>query len=154
MATANEKFTELTRGQVQIAEFLRAFDPIFAPFEGLAKFGISLASGFVAISGTVAAVIVVPERLRIHNWILLCSWVLFLGAVFFGSLELWRTATFRVQMRRFALILLGDKPGNEFVKTKEKYENLKVGSAIVTQFAFLSLGVIAFVAWAYFTLFW
>lgn len=154
MATVDEKFELLTKGQVQTAEFLRSFDPIFAPFEGLAKFGISLASGFVAISGTVTALVVVPDRLSIHNWILLCSWILFLGAVFFGSLELWRIATFRVQMRRFAFILLGDSPDDQFRKAKEKFEALRVGSAVISEFVFLGLGATVFLIWAILTLSW
>ena len=37
------KFKEMTENQIQVAEFLKAFDPILEPFESLAKHGISLA---------------------------------------------------------------------------------------------------------------
>ena len=76
------------------------------------------------------------------------SWVVLIGSVVFGSLQLWRTAQFRDHMREFAYVLEGDDPDGDYRKRVAKFSNLQFKSALVLEYVFLVVGLGLFVWWA------
>lgn len=147
---AKYNFEEATKTQKMVGEFLRAFNPILEPFENLAKHGISLATGFIGVTATFVTVFNLSVANK-HNYyyILFCSWVMCLGVIVFGSLQLWRTANFRDQMRKFVYVLLGDNPDKNDKKKAMRVIQQPYKSAIILEYIFLLIGVILFVVWAY-----
>lgn len=104
MASDTKTREELLKGQILVGSFLSAFDPILRPFEDLAKHGISLSVGVIGLSGTAISVLgrSNPTDTRSAT-LLLMSWVVLIGSVVFGCLQLWRTAQFRDHIREFVL---------------------------------------------------
>lgn len=141
-------FDKETENTIKVGRFLSAYDPVLKPYEGLSKYGISLASGFVGLSTTLLALFNQSNaKESINNLFLFFSWILFLGAIGFGVAEICRTMRFRMQMRKFAYVLLGDFPAE-----KDKKEALSIGlesavSAIILESLCLFVGIIFFVLW-------
>lgn len=141
-------FDKITENQIKAGEFLKSFEPVLMPFESMAKYGIALASAFFGISCTLLEIPVFSSsKENTFNWILFCSWSLFLGSFIFGSIELYRTLKFRDQMRKFSYVLLGDKPNEE--NKKYAMYNIKESyiSAVILQSIFLTVGIIVFILW-------
>lgn len=141
-------FSKIAKDQIEVGKFLESFEPILMPVESLAKYGIILASAFFGISCTLLkAFSSSTVKENSYDWVLFCSWSLFLGSFAFGGLELFRTIAFRDQMRKFSYGLLGDKP-NE--KDKEAaINNIKKSyiSAVVLGSIFLVMGLSVFILW-------
>lgn len=136
-----QDFDKIVAEQIKAGEFLKAFDPVLAPFESLAKYGIGIASGFIGISQ------VFPQSPTTNDWVLFSSLVLFLGTITFGTLEIIRIMAFRDQMRRFSYVLLGDNPTPNDKKEAIKNIQTPVMSAIFLEAFFLILGIIVFILW-------
>ena len=143
------KFDETTEEQIKVSEFLKAFDPILKPFEGLAKHGISLATFFIGVTATFITVFRPSTPLgSVSQLLLSSSWVLFLAAVASGSLQLWRIMSFREDMRKFAYVLLGDKPSEIDREKVLSISQQSYKSAITIEYICLSLGTVLFIVWA------
>lgn len=141
-------FSKIVKEQIEVGKFLKSFDPVLMPFESMAKYGIVLASAFFGIGCTLFKLFNSPlNRENNYDWILFCSWVLFLGSFIFGGLELFRTLKFRDQMRRFSYVLLGDKPTEQ--DKKEAMQNVKKSyiNAVIIESIFLVIGVAIFIFW-------
>lgn len=141
-------FSKIVRGQIDTGKFLKSFDPVLMPFESMAKYGIILASTFFGISCTLFKIFNSSSvKENSYDWILFCSWGLFLGSFVFGGLELFRTLKFRDQMRKFSYVLLGDKPNGK--DKKEAINNAKRSyiSAVVLESIFLVIGIAIFILW-------
>jgi hypothetical protein len=143
------KFVEVTEEQIKVGEFLKAFDPILEPFEGMAKHGISLAIFFIGVTATFITVFRSSTPLgSVSKILLLSSWVLFLAAVASGSIQLWRIMSFREEMRRFAYVLLGDKPSESDREKTLSISQQSYRSTITIEYTCLSLGTVLFIVWA------
>ena len=143
------QFDEVTEEQIKVGEFLKAFDPILEPFEGMAKHGISLAIVFIGVTATFITVFRRSTPLvSVSQILLLSSWVLFLATVASGSLQLWRIMSFREEMRKFAYVLLGDKPSESDRKKALSISQQSYKSAITIEYIFLFLGTVLFIVWA------
>lgn len=143
-----KNFDETTKNQIKVGEFIKSFDPILMPFESMAKYGIALASAFFGISCTIFKIFDSPVgEGNNYDWILLCSWSLFLGSLVFGGLELFRTLKFRDQMRKFAYVLFGEKQNEK--DRKEALNNIKKSyiSAVIIESIFLVIGLSIFILW-------
>ena len=71
-----------------------------------------------------------------------------MAAVASGSLQLWRIMSFREEMRRFAYVLLGDKPSGSDREKALSISQQSYKSAITIEYIFLSLGTVLFIVWA------
>lgn len=91
MASDTKTREEFLKGQILVGSFLSAFDPILRPFEDLAKHGISLSVGVIGLSGTAISVLGRSNPTDTRSATLLSmSWVVLIGSVVFGCLQLWR----------------------------------------------------------------
>src|SRR3989338_173119 len=132
------KFKEMTENQIQVAEFLKAFDPILEPFESLAKHGISLAIFFVGVTATFITVFKSAISMgSVGQLLLFSSWVFFISAIASGSLQLWRIMGFREQMRKFSYVLLGNKPSERDQEEALRIKQQSYKSAITLEYIFL-----------------
>ena len=141
-------FDKTTKNQIKVGKFLKSFDPVLMPFESMAKYGIALASAFFGISCTLFKILDSPSgKENNYDWILFCSWSLFLGSLIFGGLEIFRTLKFREQMRKFSYVLLGDKPNKK--DKKEAMNNIKGSyiSAVIIESILLVIGIAIFILW-------
>jgi hypothetical protein len=141
-------FGKIVKDQIEVGKFLESFDPVLMPFESTAKYGIVSASAYFGISCALFKIFsysIIKENG--YDWLLFCSWVLFLGSFVFGGLELFRTLTFRDQMRKFSYVLLGDKLNDH--DKNQAMNNIKKSylSAVVLELIFLATGIGVFIFW-------
>ena len=141
-------FDQAIKNTLKVGEFLRAFDPILGPLEKITKHGISLATGFFALAATLVSLFK-AQNPRTENYIslLFCSWAFFLGAIGFGTLQLWRTTRFRKNLRVFAYTLLGDKPSDGIKQEIRERSKDSPDAMIVIEYIAFFIGVAMFVLW-------